>query len=59
MIDKEYNKYFVICDVCGEASDEQFDTFAEAKEYAASNGYKTTRVDRDWFDICSTCQEKE
>ena len=42
MIDKEYGKYVLVCDVCGEEVT-GFDTFDRALDYKDKEGWKSRR----------------
>ena len=41
MIDKIKGKYRLICDICGEAAEEVFNTFDEAVDFAATQRRKS------------------
>jgi len=67
MIEKEYGRFILYCDVCGEAVGEsgEFDDFYGAVEYKAKSGWKSEKrsvAPREkgykvgWFDICPDCQ---
>lgn len=57
MIEKEYGKYFGICDVCGEVTP-LFDTFQDCREYMKKNQWKTTKdkTTGEWENICPRCR---
>ena len=60
MIDREYGKYFIACDICGEEKT-GFDTWEDTLDYAENSGWKTDRgetldlVENGWIDICPDC----
>lgn len=57
MISKDYGKYALICDICGEGTEEVFDTFQEAADARESNGWKSKKLDGHWADVCPDCLE--
>jgi len=62
VIDKEYGKYVLVCDVCGEEVT-GFDTFDRALDYKDKEGWKSRRGEqldlKDGFvDICPACIER-
>ncbi len=59
MIDKIKGKYYLICDICGEAAEPAFWDFHEAVEYKRANGWKSQKHDGDWQDVCPKCQKEE
>lgn len=59
MIVKEYGRYKPVCDICGEAADEDFDEFMDAVDYKKQNGWKSQRYEGVWMDVCPECQEEE
>ena len=61
MIEKEYGKHVLVCDVCG--LEHEFDSFDEAVEYKKSNGWKSRRgeqinLEDGWVDVCPDCIER-
>ena len=56
MIERDYNLYVLVCDVCGEQ--EVYDSFDEAVE-AKKQGWKSKAEKGQWIDICPECQEQE
>lgn len=57
MIDKDYDSYQLICDICGEVVKE-FDDFYDAVDYKKDNGWRSRRVIGDWEDVCPECQKE-
>lgn len=56
MIEKIYkNKYMVICDNCGEGK--EVDSWVNALEYMAEEGWKKKLVDSEWWHYCPECME--
>lgn len=59
-IERDYDNFVLhfvlLCDVCGEEENEQFDDFYDAVEYKKSEGWKSQRVNGEWLDICPECQ---
>ena len=63
MITNEYNKFILVCDICGEEID-GFDTFDEALGYKDSEGWRSERGQQldlkdGWIDICPICGGRE
>lgn len=56
MIDREYNKFRLVCDVCGN-EETGFDYFDEAVEAKKELGWVSRRVNGEYQDICPDCQE--
>jgi len=60
MIDKEYGKYKLICDCCGENDKELiFDTFQEAVDYKNDFNWLSMKIGEDWFNYCQSCKESQ
>ena len=57
MIDKQSGRYHLICDICGEEAEEDFDDFYEAVEYKKAEGWKSQKRNGQWEDVCPECQE--
>lgn len=68
MIEKEYGKFILYCDICGEAAGKNrgFDSFYDAVDYKKRNGWSSEKKPigeggkgyrMEWFDICPECQE--
>ena len=55
MIDKYYGKYRLICDICEEQADKEFDSFDDAVKYKRENGWHTSKEDGAWIDVCPEC----
>ena len=55
-IEKQYNKYILICDVDGEAHDEEYDTFSEAIDVKKELGWKSEMQNGEWVDMCKECK---
>lgn len=61
MIDMEYGKFVLVCDICGEEID-GFETFQDALDYKESEGWESKRGERldlkdGWIDVCPKCQK--
>ncbi|MCM8710517.1 hypothetical protein M2651_05690 [Clostridium sp. SYSU_GA19001] len=59
MIDREYRKFILICDMCGEEVN-GFKTFEDALEYGRPNGWESDIGERldlttGYIDICPRC----
>ena len=50
--------YTPTCDICGKQLHEEwsFEDAVEAKKHA---GWKTTKIDNEWIDICDDCKWNE
>ena len=57
MIEKQHYKYILVCDVCGEDSEERFDRFLDAVDGRKDIGWKSQRDGTGWKDVCPGCQE--
>jgi Fe2+ or Zn2+ uptake regulation protein len=56
MIDREYGKFVLVCDICGKEID-GFEDFHEAVKYKKENGWKSEKYKGEWQDVCPECQE--
>ena len=61
MIDSEYGKYFLACDICGEEIT-GFETFQDVLDYKESEGWGSKRGEQldsqdGWIDVCPNCQK--
>ncbi len=66
MIEKEYGRFILYCDVCGGAigGNGEFDGFYDAVDYKTKSGWKSEKrpvaeekgYKVGWFDICPDCQ---
>ena len=60
MIDREYGKYFIACDICGEEFS-GFNSFDDVIDYKKAKGWESDRGETldlkqdDWIDICPDC----
>jgi hypothetical protein len=52
-----FDTYDIVCDNCGEETNEDFDSFQEAVEWKKdkSNGWKSKKVNGKWEDHCPEC----
>ncbi len=55
MIDRRYGKWFLTCENCN--TEEEFDTFDEAVQYARDEGWQIRKLDGEWTHICEGCRE--
>ena len=56
MIDNEFGKFFVVCDVCGEAG-QSCDTWQDAVNSKQEQHWISRKeVGGEWSDICPDCQ---
>jgi len=63
MIDREYGKYFLACDICGEEI-AGFETFQDALDYKISEGWESKCGEQldlqyGWIDVCPNCQKND
>lgn len=55
MIDKQYGKHELICDICGKTAPKRFEYWDEAVDYKKQNGWKSKRDGANWLDLCPDC----
>ena len=55
MIDKEYGKYYINCDLCGLLYIPGFMDLEDAVKYAKDEGWKFKRVGDEWEHYCGGC----
>lgn len=56
MIDKEFGKFIVVCDTCGEEG-EPYDTFQDAVDSKKEKHWMSLCIDGEWTDLCPDCKE--
>lgn len=56
MIDRVYNEFRLVCDVCGN-EETGFNYFDEAVEARKELGWISRRINGEYQDICPDCQE--
>ena len=54
MIDKEYGKFILGCDICNHEV-KFFDSFDEARDYTRDNGWVISKKDGEWLNVCPSC----
>jgi len=57
MIEKQYGKFVVVCDNCGESGEGEYYTFEDAVNDKKSNGYISRKYSNGWKDLCKDCQD--
>ena len=56
MIDNHYGVYSLVCDICGESSEEEFISYADAQDAVLDIGWNTIwEKGKGWMDICPEC----
>jgi len=58
MISRTFDKYILVCDICGEPVDETFYDFYDAVAYKKEKGWTSTKINGQWQDACPQCQDK-
>lgn len=61
MIDREYQEYFLVCDICGEEVN-GFEDFEDALDYKENEGWESKPGEQldlkyGWVDVCPKCQK--
>ena len=56
MIEKQWNSFILVCDICGEQAEKEFDNFHDAVDYKKSEGWKSQKRNSQWEDVCPECQ---
>ena len=56
-IEKDYGVYYLVCDICGQADDEEFDCWSEASDYAKETDWEQKYEGGGWINICPECQK--
>jgi len=59
MIDKQYDKFLLICDICVDPASCTFFEFDEAVNYKREFGWKSQKLNGHWYDICPDCQDDD
>lgn len=55
MLDKQYGKFVVECDSCGETLQTDTKDFDEAREAMRLASWKVRKIGRDWIHGCPEC----
>lgn len=59
MIDRQYGRYSVSCDVCGRVlDDDTYDDFQDALDGLKANGWKSVNNCGMWDNYCPECAAK-
>lgn len=57
MITKNYGKYIVVCDCCGEQVGDPQETWEDAVEARREDpDIKTRKINGEWRDTCRECE---
>lgn len=56
MIQRYYDGYLLVCDVCGERAEPDFDAFDDAVDFKIDHGWKSQKQHGEWEDVCPDCQ---
>lgn len=54
MIERKGNEYELQCDYCSNYVDGLID-FKDAVDYKKANGWKSEKIEGEWFDKCPNC----
>ena len=57
MITRSGGLFYLVCDVCGETTEEDFAEFQDAVDAKKTNGWDSQKISSQWEDICPECQE--
>ena len=62
MIDKEYGKFILVCDICGHEV-KFFYSFDEEVDYKKDSGWKSRKardksMNEGWIDVCPKCLDE-
>lgn len=55
MIERKGNEYELQCDFCSNCVEDLID-FKDAVDYKKANGWKSEKIEEEWFDKCPNCQ---
>lgn len=58
MVSRNYDRYYLTCDVCDTDADQEFDEFAEAVEFKRENGWRSRKTAGHWEDLCPDCSKE-
>lgn len=53
---REYGKYSIYCDICGEHIDD-FEEFQDAVDFKKTAGWKSRKDGKEWIDLCPDCKD--
>ena len=56
-IQKEHGYFLLVCDICQNAEETDFETWSEAVDDKKELGWKSKREGGGWIDVCPDCQE--
>ena len=55
-INRDGSYIILTCDICGEESHIRFFEFNDAVEFKKENGWRSTKDNNGWVDVCPDCQ---
>ena len=58
MIERQYGRYTVACEICGTMLDNEYDNFADAVDGLKANNWKTINNCGMWENYCPECANK-
>lgn len=59
MIEKDgFDAYLLICDVCGEECEEDFETFFDVVDGKKEHDWISVKNTNGWEDVCPDCHYK-
>ena len=56
MIDKAFGYYILVCDICGDCSEESFDNFQDVVDAKNELEWKSQKTIKGWEEICPYCK---
>ena len=59
MIEKEYNYFLLICDICSEPAEDFFETFDDAVAGKRKARWSSQKKEGKWQDVCPSCYGKQ
>lgn len=59
MIIKEYQHFFLVCDICGKPHKCAFRSWEKAKDAKKEDGWTSNKVDGEWIDVCPDCRKEK
>ena len=56
-IQKEDGYFLLVCDLCQNPEEKEFDMWSRAADAKKELGWKSKREGGGWIDVCPDCQE--
>lgn len=56
MIEKQWDTYILVCDICGEKAETEYHSWDDAVYGKKNEGWQSKKDSNVWLDVCPNCQ---